>query len=67
MRKIEKAKVIGYKSWKKNDKSYMLIAVTYNDKDMQGLNCGTLFVNKPYQVGTEIDVIQHLGRLYIFE
>ena len=67
MRKIENAKVIGFKSWEVKDKVYKLIAVTYPDKDMQGLNCGTLFVNEPYKVGDEVSVVQHMGKLYIFE
>ena len=36
---IEKAKVIGYKSWKAKEKEYRLIAVTFPDKEMMGLNC----------------------------
>lgn len=65
MKKIEKATVIGYKSWKAKDKSYMLIAVTFTEPDTQGKMCGTVFVNQPYQVGSTVDVIQHQGRLYI--
>ena len=62
MRKIEQATIIGYKSWNKDNKAYMLIAVTYEDKDVQGKMCGTIFVNKPYRVGEKVDVIQHMLR-----
>lgn len=65
MIKIEKATIIGYKSWKKDTKQYMLIAVTYTDKDTTGKMCGTVFVNKPYTVGETVDLISHQGRLYI--
>jgi hypothetical protein len=67
MKKIENADIIGYKSWKANDKAYMLIAVTFTEKETQGKMCGTIFVNKPYQVGTKINVIQHQGRLYVID
>lgn len=61
------AEVIGKKMWKSKEKEYSLIAVTYNEKDVAGKMCSTIFTNKDYRIGEKIDCIQHQGKLYVLE
>lgn len=64
---INNGEVIGIKSWEAKGKKYIILYISYTDRDTKGKACGFAFVNKEYNIGQKVDIIIIDNKLHVLE